>query len=254
MNAPANFIGIDLASGKYPFTFAALDANRALIAQGQGHMDDILAYCSGQPTAILAINAPAPLPGTAEAAPAAKIPAIEEVRAAHGYTQSRIVYDPDSAPLRLKRGFALYQRLFHMGYQPFSADEPAHTWLEVDAEACYWAWLGGPALDGRTLEGCQQRQLVLNNEGWPVADPMEFYEEVTRYKLLHGHLPFDMILSLRMLHAMAAAITAWMVVLKPAQSCRMGREGSRQLYFPVPTLPEPPSVQKYDLPTLFPLT
>lgn len=254
MNTPPNYIGIDLASGKYPFTFAALDAGRTIIAQGHGHMEDILAYCAGQPSAVLAINAPSPLPGTVDPAPAGQIPTIEEVLSAHGYPVSRVIYDPDSAPLRLKRGFALYQRLIHMGYQPYGNGEPAHTWLEVDSEACYWAWLGEPTLDGRTLEGCQQRQLILNNEGWPVPDPMDFYEEITRHRLLHGNLPFGMIMSLRMLHALAAAVTAWTVVNKPAQSCRLGREGGRQIHFPVPALPEARTLQKYDLPTLFPLT
>ena len=70
--------------------------------------------------------------------------------------------------------------------------------------------LGLPPFAYGTLEGRIQRQLVLSNQELDVPDAMEFFEEITRYKLLHGVLPADNILPQPELDAWMAAYVAWL--------------------------------------------
>ncbi len=56
-----------------------------------------------------------------------------------------------------------------------------------------------------------------------IKDPMEFFEEITRHRLLKGVLPEEFIYSAEELDAMVAAFTAYMV----SQSTRRGGLGWR---------------------------
>ena len=52
------FIGIDPTASRHPFTYAALDQDCKLIALAAGELDEVLAFLGGQPTAVVAVNAP----------------------------------------------------------------------------------------------------------------------------------------------------------------------------------------------------
>lgn len=44
-----------------------------------------------------------------------------------------------------------------------------------------------------TLEGLIQRQLVLFEAGMRIKDPMDFFEEITRYKMVKGIFPMELL-------------------------------------------------------------
>ena len=46
---------------------------------------------------------------------------------------------------------------------------------------------------------------------------MEFFEEITRYKLIQGILPLENLYTSKELDALVAAFVAWMTVNKPGQ-------------------------------------
>ncbi len=52
------FVGVDPTAGRHPFTFAALDQDRHLVALAAGDVEDVLAFLTGHPTAVVAVNAP----------------------------------------------------------------------------------------------------------------------------------------------------------------------------------------------------
>jgi len=60
---------------------------------------------------------------------------------------------------------------------------------------------------------------------------MDFFEEITRYKLTKGVLPMDLLYQPDQLDAMAAAYTAWLTALKPEQVSLVGdtKEGTLAL-------------------------
>jgi len=62
----------------------------------------------------------------------------------------------------------------------------------------------------QSLEGRLQRGLILYDEGLRIPEPMEFFEEITRHKLLQGVLPSEYIYSPRQLDALMMAYVSWM--------------------------------------------
>ena len=56
--------------------------------------------------------------------------------------------------------------------------------LEPMLMSPFSALLHKKLLSRRTLEGRIQRALVLYDQGLQINDPMEFFEEITRYRLI----------------------------------------------------------------------
>lgn len=52
------YVGIDPTAGRHPFTFAALDQNRQLVALASGDLNDVLAFVADKKAGVVAINAP----------------------------------------------------------------------------------------------------------------------------------------------------------------------------------------------------
>ena len=78
--------------------------------------------------------------------------------------------------------------------------------------------LGQLPLPKPTLEGRLQRQLVLFEQDMGIKDPMEFFEEITRHRLLKGILPIECIYTSEELDALVAAFTAYLAVNQPRRS------------------------------------
>jgi len=100
------------------------------------------------------------------------------------------------------------------------ADPGEDTQLQVmitDAQKCFLAFCGNELFARRTLEGRIQRALILYDEGLQIPDPMDFFEEITRHKLLSGILPLENILTTKELESLVAAYMAWMSVHRPNQ-------------------------------------
>jgi hypothetical protein len=87
----------------------------------------------------------------------------------------------------------------------------------TDAQKCFLALCGNELFARRTLEGRIQRALILYDEGLQIPDPMDFFEEITRHKLLRGILPLENIHTSKELDALVAAYMAWMTVHRPNQ-------------------------------------
>ncbi len=67
------------------------------------------------------------------------------------------------------------------------SEDTTHVWLETHPHAAFCALLGQLPLPKPTLEGRLQRQIVLYEQGMGIKDPMGFFEEITRHKLVAGH-------------------------------------------------------------------
>ncbi len=240
-------LGIDLAASRRPFTYVALDDDLRLLVIGQGGLQEVLAFAAGQNYAIVAVNAPArlnqgqmaleenrqqfeppPPPGRWN-----DLRQVEYELHLKGVAIFRTPAQMADCPEWMQQGFALYQHLHSWGYQPYSEEGAPLQWLEVPAEAAYWALLGQPPLETRALEGRLQRQLILYDHGLPVADPMGYFEEITRFRLLKGNLPLDGIYTPPELNAWVNAYTAWLAATHPQrlQSLGAAEEGSIHLPF-----------------------
>lgn len=240
------FVGIDVTAGRKPCVFAALDNERKLLALSQGSLEDVLAFLAGQEAAFAAVNAPR--------RPNQGLLAKEEIRqnlepqprpgrwmqyrlCEFELRQRNIALIPtpgeEDCSAWMQAGFRLFRQMESFGYLPYPAGEQAALQsLEVNAHAGYSALLGMTPFDKHSLEGRLQRQLVLYEKEIEVTDPLRFFEEVTRYKLLHGILPLDDIYSPVELDAMAAAYTAWLAANHPDQVTLVGDPTEGQIVLP----------------------
>ncbi|MHC1785424.1 MAG: DUF429 domain-containing protein [Anaerolineaceae bacterium] len=246
------FIGIDLKAGKRSYSYAALDGNCKLIAYGQGRFDDVFSFISGCHSALCAINAPISVGPEGERGPDFYQNSLFPIgpqkgrkrtnahrQAEHdlllkGISVQNVPTQQDlpHAPVWIRRGFQFVELLEQTGFKLWPAEGSERQFLEVQADAAFWHWLGNQPLNEESLEGRIQRQLILSELDLDVPDPMNFFEEVTRFKLLKGQLIMAGIYEPRELNAMMCAVTALLLVKSPDQVIPYGNRGEGFVYLP----------------------
>ncbi len=243
------YLGITIGTGRQWLTYAALDEERAVLALGQGPLEAVLAFAAGQSRALAAVDCaarpnlglmdradvrtqltPPPTPGRWT-----NMRVAEYQLANLGFAAPRTPGVDQAALPRVKRGFGLVRQLEELGYAPYPAEGLARQWLETPVEAVFWAWLGGKPYPAGTLESRLQRQLALFEQGLPIPDPMDFFEEVTRYRLLKGALPLKQIYAAGECSALAAAQMAWLADHAPEAVMRLGDAREGEIVLPVVT-------------------
>ena len=247
-NPQTVFIGIDPTAGRGTFTYAALDGERIIMALGSGKMSDVLAYAAGQSRAVVAVNAPSGVnKGLAEWSETLQrlFPEPEgegwanlrvaEAELIHRNLDSfRTPAIPEDCTHWMRSSFSLYDKLKRLGYCAYPHEAGERQWMEVHCGAGFASLAGGELFELRSLEGRLQRQLVLYIEKLPVKDPLEFFEEVTRHRLLHGILPYEMIYADHELNALMSAFTAWLAFNQPERTLTLGDKDEGYIVLPVP--------------------
>ncbi len=245
-----SYIGIDPTAGEKPMTFAALDQQKKLLALGEGSLDDVLAFCAGQHQAVVSICGPRqpnkglmrnpevrerlnPLPAPGR---------WENFRVAEYYLRQHNFFVPPTAsdekncPNWMRQAFLLFKRLSEMGYRNLFDEGADRQILEIYPHACYSALLDRLPFSKNTLEGRIQRQLILVEQELEISDPMEFFEEITRHRILNGILPFELLHSPCELDALIAAYTAWYAAAHPTKITQLGDPDEGQVTLPIPAL------------------
>ena len=174
------FAGVELSSGRKPVTFAGLDGELNIRMLEKWDISEIVSCLQDYENCVLAVNLPSAKQG-------------KEVYA------------------------ALKPRAIQAGFTPFSQKSHPRQWMETDAQDCFHALSGHKLLPHRALEGRLQRSAILYEQGLQITDPVDIFEEFTRYKLIQGILPLDKLPSARELDALVAAYLAWMSTNRPGQ-------------------------------------
>jgi Protein of unknown function (DUF429) len=244
------YIGIDLTSGHKALTYATLDHDLNLVALADAEWEEMFTFLAGQRSAVVAINAPSHVNhGIARKNLQGK---RLKPHSMHGKEMRIAEYELRRRGIAVRAtdakeslcmagvraGFAFYKELSQLGFEAYPCDNAPRQWLETNSYACFCVLIGLRPLPKLTLEGRLQRELLLYELGFRIGDPMAFFEEVTRHKLLHGLLPFELVHSPAQLDAMAAAYTAWQVVQKPAEIIRVGHRLEGFVTLPVSALKE----------------
>jgi hypothetical protein len=241
------YIGVDPTAGQKPMAFAALDDDMRLLALSQGDLDEVLAFAAGQRRAFIAISAPRqPNLGLmdqeetrSQLIPAPRPGRWNNFRVAEyqlrqfGITIPQTVATTSDCPNWVQTGFQLFQRLEKFGYQPFFTPGAERQTLEVYPHACFTAWMGMLPFPKHTLEGRLQRQLLLYERRLHLPDPLNFFEEITRHRLLQGKLPEEILHTSAELDAIAAAYTAWLAAKKPDEITLIGHPEEGQIVLPI---------------------
>jgi predicted RNase H-like nuclease len=71
-----------------------------------------------------------------------------------------------------------------------------------------------------------------------IKDPMEFFEEITRHKLLRGTLPMECVYAAEELDTLMAAYMAYWVVNYPQEVAFVGDQQEGQIALPAARLKE----------------
>ncbi len=245
-----SFIGIDPTAGQKPFSYAALDSDLHLLALGQCSMDEVLAFVGGQRQAYVAVCAPRrPNQGLMEQDsvrsqlnPPPRPGRWTNFRLGeyqlrqHNISCPKTDADEQDCPHWMRVGFQLFRRLDTLGYCQYPVDSALLQSLEVYPHACYTVLLGQAPFPKQTLEGRIQRQLVLFENQLHVPDPMDFFEEITRHRLLQGILPLEQLYSASELDALVAAYAAWLAASHPEQVTLLGAAEEGQILLPASDL------------------
>ena len=144
----------------------------------------------------------------------------------------------EMCPAWVQSGFALYRNMVEMGYKPYSSKAFPRQFLETHPHAAFCALLGQNPLPKPTLEGRLQRQLLLYEKGLGIKDPMDFFEEITRHRLLQGILPQELIHTSEQLDVLVTALTAFLAATKPEEVSLFGPASEGRILLPVRELKE----------------
>lgn len=173
------FAGVDISSGRKPVTFAALDMDLNIFMLEKWSLVECISYLKDYENNLLIINSPVRKSG-------------------------------HNASDDFKR------EILQAGFGPLSKNN-SRQWAETDTQKSFLALCENELLLRRSLEGRIQRALILYGEGLQIPDPMDFFEEITRHKLMRGILPMENLHSAKELDALIAAYVAWIAVNKPNQ-------------------------------------
>ena len=244
------YMGIDPSGGITPFAYAGLDGDCQLVMQGAGDADLVFRMLSDQDNIVVAINAPRNTnTGLVRGIFEKQNPSLGHMRGAdmrlaeyelrqRGIHISPTPSRPTSCASWVQVCFDFYRKLEGIGFKYFSAEGGNRQFLETHPHATYCALLGQVPLPKPTLEGRLQRQVVLYEHSVGIKDPMEFFEEITRHRLLKGSLPYELIYNSEELDAMAAAFTAYLALTRPSQVMGVGDKQEGQILLPVSSLKE----------------
>jgi hypothetical protein len=243
-SVPEYFLGIDPTAGRTPYTWAILDADCQLTALEGGNLEALLAAVDGVRSVLAAVNAPArPNLGLVRRKLAAGQPSAHlrgaDMRLAEYELRQRGISvpptggRPETCAAWTQMGFEVHRQLEARRFALHPDDEAPCQRFETNPHAVFCALLGQTPLPKPTLEGRLQRQLVLHAEGVGIADPMDFFEEITRHRLLRGLLPVERLYAAEELDALAAAFSAWSAANRPDSWLAVGEPEEGQIVLPV---------------------
>ena len=243
-------VGIDTTSGRKAFTYAALDRDLNLIALAEGELEEVAAFLGGYKSATVAVNAPSHVNVglvrrnlekqslTPHLIRGADMRIAEYELRERGITVGGTGSREMLCPAWIQLGFGLYKKLSKLGFKAYPDEGESYLWIETHPHACFSVLLGRSPLPKPTLEGRLQRELILFEHGVRIRDPMNFFEEITRRKLMNGILPMELVHYPEQLDALVAAYTAWLSVNKPSELARLGNKQEGFITLPSSILKE----------------
>ena len=177
---PIIFAGVEFTSGRKPITFAGLGEDLNINILEKWDISQAFSYLTDGENSILTVSLPSAKQG-------------QQIHA------------------ELKR------KLIQAGFKPFSLQNHPRQWMETNAQGCFHALGGHKLLARRALEGRLQRCAILYEQGLQLTDPVDMFEEITRYKLVQGILPLENLPGSHELDALVSAYLSWMSINRPGQ-------------------------------------
>ncbi len=243
------FVGIDLNVPRGSLTLAVLDGSRRIQFRGTIPTEALEEKLSGSQVLIAAITAPITLnEGLMSDLKNGQQPTLLPLKnrgsnlrlcefevIKRGFSATRTPSSIEDCSPALQRALRFSSELAALGFQRWPSPGAERQLMEVHPDCAYAELLGTKLNPAKTLEGSIQRQLLLQEEHVNVRDPMIFFEEITRHRMLTGNLPNGILLEVTELNALVAAYTAWSGYTNPAGVTRLGDPNEGCIILPVST-------------------
>jgi uncharacterized protein DUF429 len=242
------FAGVDPTAAHKAFTYALLDRELNVLALDEGELEDVLDLLAGQDTLTVAVNAPSRLNrGLLRQSRLESDPSGHQLRGVdmrvgehelrqRGMPVSGTGSRESSCAGWVRAGLTLYRGLEARGFEHYPAEGCPRRILETHPHAAFCTLLERSPLSKPSTEGRLQRQLILFDRGLQLRDPMTYFEEITRHKLLHGTLPAELLYTPEQLDALVAAYTAWVASERVRDLISVGAPEEGLIYLPVKEL------------------
>jgi hypothetical protein len=240
------FAGIDVNSRPPYYTIIALTAARTILLDVSGNWEEIRTCLEPFNQITIAINSPIEanngflsLSHRIKHKPG-KWPDIRLIEFDLEEYGAPIYHTPKKKSNLLagqKYGFSLVAALNQTGFSEYG-ENTLKSYVEVPSETAFWSIERKPLFEDISFIGRIQRQLLLLDLGLQVPDPMDFFEELTRFKLQTGNVPLEMVYELPRLNAFINAYTALQIQENPSGIAKLGypQEGFIYLPFCLPDL------------------
>lgn len=234
------FVGLDVNSRPPYYSAIAIDANGNYLLAINGNWEEIIETFRPYENILISINTPVrPNIGLLTQSKRKKhkpgkwpdVRLIEYMLEEYG---APIYHTPKKKGNLLaaqQYGFQLIERIKIEGFHAYGIEQ-SRCFCEVPAETAFWSIERKHLFDGQNFIGQIQRQLLLLELGINLPDPMAFFEEITRYKLLTGNAPLEMILETSILNAWINAFTAKRIKQNPSQVSTLGDPQEGLIYLP----------------------
>ena len=239
------FIGIDPFAINESFTYSILDEDCRLVQLGEGNLSDIPGLISQNMQIYIAVNGPrrinmelvkqllvekGSLPGQLRGC---DLRVAEQSIRDKGINISSTPSKEELCPEWMSLSFSIFAELKKIDFVPFPSSDSSRQLMETHAHSFYYSKIGDKPLSKSTIEGKLQRQLALFDSGVGIHNPMRFYEEITRYKLLKGLLPMEIIYTSEQLDAISASFTAYLAANQPEKIEMVGDKEEGQIIIPI---------------------
>ncbi len=231
------YVGVEVNPSGRKFTWAALNNRKELLTYQKTPLDRLLIFCKNIPRVTIGIETPAvrcrngkpALPGLEYAGHPNgwTLPAWQEALLAKNIQPPAGGSQPGSPYLQSPGLVEFYRQVFALEHI---------TLTQVNGYVSLCCLLGQLPLPKASLEGKIQRQLILVEQGLNLPDPMSYFEELTRFKILHGMLPEKIILPLAYLNVILAAYTVWKEHNEAVDTLQIGNPPDAAIVIPVPAL------------------
>lgn len=195
------FAGIDISSGRKPITYVVLDHDLKVVLLERCDISYVMAHLEQHKRAMLGVNL------------------LSKGRSSSSSSGQMICND-------------IKKKIIQSGLKPYLTSNAPKQWVETNPLECFRSLSGQTPQSRRTLGGLIQRALILYDHGVQIDDPMEFFEEITRYHLMAGVMPMELLYSASELDALAAAYITWMLINKPVQVDLTKEKGEGMILIP----------------------
>jgi len=232
------FIGLDINPSGRNQAWVAINTKKEVLTFQKTSLDKLLTFSKNIPRVMIGLETPATrskngkpvLPGLEYSSQPAGwiLPAWQE------NLENRNIHPPAGG----NHGNPKYQSAEYAEFyrQVFMLDHISI--INVNAYSSLCCLLTHTPLPKSSLEGKIQRQLILLEQGINLPDPMVYFEELTRFKLLRCALPQKIILPLPELNTLFCAITAWKEKNEPENALQIGNPPDSCITLPVSELQE----------------